>query len=42
MFIMFTYGFALPALFMSCTVALVFLNLVDKILITYWHKPLPL
>lgn len=41
-FIVFTYGFGLPILFLSCMGIVTLLIIVDKFLITYWFRPRPL
>jgi len=35
----FTYGFAMPLLFVYCFTGILIITLFDKLLITYWERP---
>ena len=40
-FVTFTYGYALPLLYLCCVFPLLILSIFDKIMVTYWYKPKP-
>ncbi len=41
-FVLFTYGFAFPILYLYVFLTLLFTNILDKLLVIYWYKPNPL
>ena len=41
-FILFTYGFAFPALYLYVLITISMTNVLDKLLVIYWYKPNPL
>lgn len=40
-FVCFTFGFAVPLLFIWCLIPIALYAIIDRILLVYWYKPVP-